>query len=241
MRETAEVAPARAFGKKALRSAAVDFSSAACALMCLVSSTTSLRSVVRGDEARACMSYESGRCVREAVQRSLVDAAHRVVDEERREQHRQRKDLNVVCLVLGVRPESLRGQMAISAHSATQRERPRRTSVSRSTTVKSLGTCGLALASTIHIQMPCVHGSTVEPMSKPAERPASLLRMYDLPVRYSPATVTMPTGPLMARSSSHASSLRLYVRALCLPDPLFSRRMNGIGAFMTTRPRSRTH
>ena len=70
---------------------------------------------VRGAECSESFETASGErhgfdChVRQAIQRRLVDGAHGVVDEERREQHGQRKNLDVVCFALGVRTQALYG------------------------------------------------------------------------------------------------------------------------------------
>jgi hypothetical protein len=51
-------------------------------------------------------------CVREAVEGGLIDAPHRVVNKEGRQQHRKRKDLNVVRLALRIRAQALGGPPA---------------------------------------------------------------------------------------------------------------------------------
>eukprot|EP00966_Prymnesium_polylepis_P027540 636704-Prymnesium_polylepis.1 len=55
-------------------------------------------------------------------------------------------------------------------------------------------------------QTPFVCACTDDPMPKPAFWPASWLRMYDFPVRYSPATAHTPIEPSSLESAARASS-----------------------------------
>ena len=83
-----------------------------------------------------------------------------------------------------------------------------RPSVSRSS--RCFGAPGAlpsSLSGAPHIQMPFVHACTDEPTPKPLCCPASWLSMYDLPVRYTPATAHTATVPRSLESEARASSV----------------------------------